>query len=102
LSSCNILSDECLVLSLMNKLGRRQMHDSHIYHVTVDLSFFTICKSFVSPGLRKHVIAILLIISKIGSLVTWTVVSLFSAKFKPFVLSVCQSRSESYVMTAGQ
>jgi hypothetical protein len=61
-SSCNILSDEKMGLSLM--------------------------KSFVSTGFGKQIMPILNILCYNGRLLTWTVVSLTKAKFKPLIFSM--------------
>jgi hypothetical protein len=45
-------------------------------------------KSSVSPGFSKQIIPVLRILCYNGSLVTWFVVSLTTAKFKPLILSV--------------
>jgi hypothetical protein len=64
-------------------------------------------KSYAGPGLGMQIITILLILSHKG-LVNWTVINLFrrervkKKKFKPFVVSVRQNQSQSYVMTDGQ
>jgi hypothetical protein len=42
----------------------------------------------VSPGFAKQIMSILLIFCYNGSLITWTVVSLIIAKFKPLIISV--------------
>jgi hypothetical protein len=46
-------------------------------------TLYTTCKSFLSTGFAKHIMAILRILHYNGSLVTWTVVSLTTAKFNP-------------------
>jgi hypothetical protein len=48
----------------------------------------TICKSSVDTGFAKQMIPVLLILRYNGSLVTWAVVSLTAAKFKPLAFSV--------------
>jgi hypothetical protein len=51
-------------------------------------SFFcTIYKTSVCPGFAKQITSTLCILCYNGSLVTWTVVSLTTAKFKPLIFS---------------
>jgi hypothetical protein len=52
------------------------------------LPFWTIYKSSVSPGFAKQIMPILFILCYNGSLVTWVVVSLATAKFKPLIFSL--------------
>jgi hypothetical protein len=52
------------------------------------LPFFAIYKSSASTGFAEQIMPILLILCYNGSLVTWTVVSLTTAKFKPLTFSV--------------
>jgi hypothetical protein len=77
-----------MILSLRICLAFRQVYISHIYYVIVNSSFCTIYKSSVSPGLAKQIKPILSILCYNGSLVTLTVVSLTTAKFKPLIFSV--------------
>jgi hypothetical protein len=57
----------------------------------------------VSPGFAKQILSILLILCYNGSLVTWTVVSLTSTKFKPCIFSATsQNQSQNYVTNDGQ
>jgi hypothetical protein len=49
---------------------------------------FTIYKSSVSTGFAKQIVPILRILCYNGSLVTWTIVSLTTAKFKPLTFSM--------------
>jgi hypothetical protein len=48
---------------------------------------FVLYKSSVSPGFAKQIMPILFILCYNGSLVTWTVVSLATAKFKSIIFS---------------
>jgi hypothetical protein len=75
-------------LSLMNMLGLCQVYASHIEHITENPSLCTIYKSSVSTGIAKQNMSILLILRYNGSLVTWTVVSLTTVKFKPLIFSM--------------
>jgi hypothetical protein len=88
-SLCNILSDEKMGLSLINMLGlSSSVRITHTQHVTENFSFCTTYKLSVSTGSAKHVMSILHILCYNSSLVTWTVVSLITAKFKPIIFSV--------------
>jgi hypothetical protein len=49
---------------------------------------YNIYKSFVSPGSAMQIMPILFSLCYNGSLVTWTVISLTAAKFKPLIFSV--------------
>jgi hypothetical protein len=51
--------------------------------------FCNIYKSSVSTGFAEQIISILRISCYNGGLVTWTVLSLTTAKFKPLVFSLC-------------
>jgi hypothetical protein len=51
-------------------------------------SMYAIYKSSVSTGFAKQIMSILLILRYNGSLVTWTVVSLITARFKPLIFSI--------------
>jgi hypothetical protein len=62
---------------------------AQIQRVTEYSSFYTTHKSFVSTGFAEQIVFILFILCYNGSLVTWTVVSLTTAKFKPLIFSVC-------------
>jgi hypothetical protein len=66
-----------------------QEYVSHIQHVIENCSFCTTHKSSVSTGFAK-IMPILLILWYNGSLVTWKVVSLNTAKFKSLI--VCMLR----------
>jgi hypothetical protein len=61
-----------------------------IAHIACYWKYFlcTIYKPSVSPGFAKQIMSSLLILCYNGSLVTWTVVSLTTAKFKPLIFSV--------------
>jgi hypothetical protein len=84
---CNILSDERMCLPLMNMLGL--LSSVLITHIACYWKFFfcTIYKSSLSPCFAKQIMPILLILCYNGSLVTWRVVSLTSAKFKLLIFS---------------
>jgi hypothetical protein len=64
-------------------LAFRQVYVSHIHHAVENSSFCTIYKSSVNTGFAKQSIPILRILWYSVSLVTWTVVSLTTAKYKP-------------------
>jgi hypothetical protein len=66
-----------------------QLYVSHLQHVVENSSFCSIIKSSVSIGFAEQFMLILLILCYNGSLVTWTVVSLSTAKFKPLIF--CQA-----------
>jgi hypothetical protein len=51
-------------------------------------SFCTTHKSSVSAGFTEQIMPILRILRYNGSLVTWTVVGLTTAKFKPLIFSM--------------
>jgi hypothetical protein len=61
---------------------------SHIHHAIENSFFCTIYKSSVSPGIAKQIMPIMRIFFYNGILVTWTVVSLTIAKFKPLLFSM--------------
>jgi hypothetical protein len=61
---------------------------SHTYHDIEISSFCTMYKSSVSTGFIEQIMHILRILCYNGSLVTWTVVSLTTAKFKPLIFSM--------------
>jgi hypothetical protein len=101
----------------MNRFGLFQVYVSHIQHVIEISPFCTMYKSSVSPGFAKQIMPFLHILCYNGSLVTWTVVSLTTAKFKPLIFSMSgftlsytanmfilmiPHESESYVTTDGQ
>jgi hypothetical protein len=69
-------------------LAFRQVYVSHIQHVIENSSFYTTHKSSVSPGFVEQIMPILRILCYNGSLITWTVVSLTAAKFKPLIFSM--------------
>jgi hypothetical protein len=58
-------------------------------------------KFSVNTGFAKQIIPILCILCYNGSLVTRTVVSLITAKFKPFIFLEI-SQSQSHIATDGQ
>jgi hypothetical protein len=57
--------------------------------VIENLSLCTIYESSVGPGFAKQIKSILRILRYNGSLVTVTIVSLATAKFKPLILFLC-------------
>jgi hypothetical protein len=61
---------------------------SHIWHVIGIFSFCTVYKTSVSTGVAKQIMPILRIICYNGSLITWTVVSMTTAKFKLLLFSM--------------
>jgi hypothetical protein len=66
----------------MNMLAFCQVYVSHIWHVIENYVLCTIYKSSVGVGFGMQIMSILWYN---GSLVTWTVVSLTAAKFKPLM-----------------
>jgi hypothetical protein len=60
----------------------------YVLHIITNVSFCTIYRSSVNPRFAKQIIPISLILRYNGSLVTWTVVSLTTAKFKPLIFSM--------------
>jgi hypothetical protein len=60
----------------------------HTQHVIKNSPICTIYKSSASPGFAKQVLSNILILCYNGSLVTWTVLSLTTAKFKPLIFSI--------------
>jgi hypothetical protein len=66
-------------------LAFRQMYISHILHVIENSSFCTTHKSAVTTVFAEQIMPILRILCYNGSLVTWTVVSLTTAKFNPLI-----------------
>jgi hypothetical protein len=58
-------------------------------------SFCTIYKSSVSTGFTEQIMPILRILCYNGNLVTWTVVGLTPAKFKPHIFSLNYTHSGS-------
>jgi hypothetical protein len=71
-------------LSLKNMLGLSS--SARIAHTPCS-SFCTTHKSSVSTGFAEQIMPILRILCYNGSLVTWTVVSLITAKFKLLIFS---------------
>jgi hypothetical protein len=71
---------------VLNMLVLCQVYVSHIQHVIENSSFCIIHKSSVSPGFAKQIMPVLHILCYNGSLVTWTVVRLTTAKFKPLIV----------------
>jgi hypothetical protein len=63
-------------------------HQAYVWHVIENSSCCTIYKSSVSTGFAKQIMPILCILFYNSSLVTWMVVSLTGAKFKPIIFSV--------------
>jgi hypothetical protein len=72
-----------LVCLLWICLAFCQVYVSHIWHVIEYFSFCIIYKSSVSPDFAKQIMSILRTLCYNGSLTTWTVLSLTTAKFKP-------------------
>jgi hypothetical protein len=71
-------------------LAFRQVYVSHLQRVIENSSLRTIYKSSVSTGFAKQIMPNLRILCYNGSLVTWTVVIVIAAKFKPpLILSMC-------------
>jgi hypothetical protein len=66
-------------------LAFRQLYVQHIKHVTANYSFCTIHKLSVSIRFAKQITLVSYTLCYNGSLVTWTVVSLTTAKFKPLI-----------------
>jgi hypothetical protein len=87
-SLCNILSDERIGLSLINRLSLCQVYISHIQNVIENSSLCTIYMSSVSPGFAKQMMSIFLNLCHNSSLVNWMVISLTATKFKPVIFSV--------------
>jgi hypothetical protein len=73
-------------LSLTNNLDLCQVYVSHIWRVIQNSLICIIYKFFVSSGFGKQITHILLILGYNSRLVTWTVVSLTAAMFKPHFL----------------
>jgi hypothetical protein len=71
-------------------LGLCQVYVSHIrvQRVIENSSFWAMYTSSVSTGFAERMRPILLILRYNGSLVTWTVLSLTTAKFKPLIFSM--------------
>jgi hypothetical protein len=65
-----------------------QAYISHIEHVIENSFLHTAYKSSDSTGFAKQIMPILSILCYNGSLVTWTFVSLVTAKFKSHIFSV--------------
>jgi hypothetical protein len=60
-----------------------------MYSMLLNILPSALCtKSSVSPGFAKQIMPVLRILCYNGSLVTWTVVSLTAAKFKPLIQNV--------------
>jgi hypothetical protein len=78
LSLYNILSDEEMDVSVMNMLGLCQVHISRIEHVTENYFFYSIYKSFVSPGFIMQIMPILFSLcsnSAVGVRVTYFILN---------------------------
>jgi hypothetical protein len=73
-------------------LAFRQLYVWHIWHVIENFSFCTTHKSSISTGFTEQIMPILRILCYNGSLVTWTVVGLTTAKFKPLLLYDSENR----------
>jgi hypothetical protein len=68
-------------------------HMYRTYSMLLKSSFCTVYKSSVSTGFAKQIMSILRILCYNGSLVTWTVVSLTIAKFRPLMYFLCLASS---------
>jgi hypothetical protein len=84
----DIVSDEKMDCLLCICLALCQVHVSHIQRVIEILPFALHTKSWVSTGFAKQIMPSLRILRYNGSLITWMVVSLSTAKFKPLIFSV--------------
>jgi hypothetical protein len=60
----------------------------YVSHVIEKFCFCTIYKSSVSTGFAKQIMLILRVLCYNGRLVTWTILSLITAKFKPLMFSL--------------
>jgi hypothetical protein len=69
-------------------LAFRQVYVSHIQNAIENYSFWTTHKYSVSTGFTEQIMPNLHILCYNGSLVTWTVVSLTTAKFRPLTFSM--------------
>jgi hypothetical protein len=69
-------------------LAFRQAYILHLQHVIENSFFCTVYKSSVSTGFAKQIMPVLCILFYNGSWVTWMVLSLTTAKFKPLIFSV--------------
>jgi hypothetical protein len=86
-----IICSFCFLLSfflLWTRLTFRQVYISHIHHVPENSSCCTTHTSSVSTGFRHQFMPLLRILCYNGILITWTVVSLTNAKFKPLIFSM--------------
>jgi hypothetical protein len=77
----------CVCLSWIC-LAFLQVYVSYIWHLTDNYSFCSIHKFPLSPGSKKQIMFISGILCYNGSLVTWTVISLTAAKFKPLIFPI--------------
>jgi hypothetical protein len=59
-----------------------------MYHITEHSSLCTIRKSSVSTGFAEQIMPILRVLCYNGSLVSWTVATLTTAKFEPLLFSM--------------
>jgi hypothetical protein len=76
-------------MSLMNMLSLvKCTYRIYLKHVIENSSLCTICKSSVSAGFAKQIMLILRVLCYNGTLVTWKVVTLTTAKFKPFIFAM--------------
>jgi hypothetical protein len=75
------------VCLLWIRLAFRQVYVSRLQHVTENSFFCTVFKSSVSTVFENQIMRISRILFYNSSSVTWTVVSLTTAKFKPLIFS---------------
>jgi hypothetical protein len=95
-------NDEWMVFALTNRL-RFAIGNCTYRAYSILLKFFLlhyIHKPSLSPGFAKQIMSSLLILCYNGSLVTWTVVWLTAAKFKPLIFSTSGFAS-SYTANEG-
>jgi hypothetical protein len=81
----NILPNEKIGLSLMNMLCLSSVHITRTACHRIFFFFCTIHKSSVSTGFARQIMPVLRILHYNGNLVTWSAVSLTTAKFKPLI-----------------
>jgi hypothetical protein len=100
LSLCNILSDEKMGLPLMYMLGF--LSSVHFATIACYWKFFLLhyIQVFCQYGLCRADQTILRVLCFNGSLVTWKVVSLTTAKFKPLITHLAGLGSSLYSLVA--
>jgi hypothetical protein len=81
---CNILSNEGIALYLISILSLVKC-THHTYNMLLKILHFT---KYTSPGFAKQIMNILHILCYNGRLVTWMVISLITAMFKPLIFSM--------------